>query len=111
MERSEASHRPGRRAYVVYETETGRVAHTVYVEVLKGAEVPSETEIEKQVLISAAHATGIARETLGQLLVDPQRLKPGMLFTVDPTTRELIATKASSPRTKRPPKETNRRVG
>jgi hypothetical protein len=105
MERSGSSHSSGRRAYLVYDAGTGRIAHTVYVDVLKGAEVPSDAEIEKQVLISAAHATGIAQETLRHLAVDPERLKRGMTYEVDPKTGNLREKRASSPRTKHPPRK------
>jgi hypothetical protein len=101
MELSQQSHGRGKHAYVVYESGTGRIVHTVYVDVLKGAEVPSEAEIEKQVMISASHVTGIAEEILSLLSVDPERLKPGMIFEVDPKTRDLCEKKASAPRTKR----------
>ena len=104
MEQPEAPQRHGRQTYLVYETSTGKVAHTVHVEVMRGARIPSETDIEKQVMLSASHVTGIAEKTLGFLMVDQGRLKPGMVYKVNAKTRELIEEKASSPKDKRRPR-------
>jgi hypothetical protein len=94
----QTSHNQGRRTYVVYEIQTGRIAHTVHVEILKGAEAPSDPEIEEQVMISAAHVTGIHKEKLSFLSVEPNVLKPGMAYNVDVKTGRLNETKAGSPR-------------
>jgi hypothetical protein len=96
----QTSHSQGRRTYVVYEIQTGRIAHTVHVEILKGAQAPSDAGIEEQVLISAAHVTGIHKEKLRFLAVDPNGLKPGMAYNVDLKTGGLNETKACSSRTR-----------
>jgi hypothetical protein len=90
------------RTYLVYETRTGRIAHTVYVDIMKGAQMPSETEIEKEVMTSATHVTGIAKETLSLLSIGTDRMKPGVLYEIDPKTRNLIM-KERPPRHKSSP--------
>lgn len=86
-----------RRTYFVYDKETGKIAHTVYVEVALGADMPPETEIEQQVMISAVNATGNAAQGLDILLVGPERVKPGMIYRVDPRTRDLISREGTPP--------------
>ena len=100
----QTSHSQGRRTYVVYESQTGRIAHTVHVEILKGAQAPSDAGIEEQVLISAAHVTGIHKEKMSFLAVDPNVLKPGMAYNVDLKTGALNETKAGSPKARPSPK-------
>ena len=82
---------------VAFDASSGAIVHVHRVITLEGAEETPEREIEETALRYAREVDAQAGE-LRVLHVDPQSMKAGVHYVVDPAKRALVATERRAAR-------------
>ncbi len=85
-------------SYVVYEKATGRIVQLLRAELMEGASMPQQTEIEREAVISSSRASDMSEASLGVLAVSPSKIKRRAKYAVDLKTRTLRKVKTRDPR-------------
>jgi hypothetical protein len=75
---------------VVYDSESGRIHHIHHNVTLEGGHEPNQQEIEAHALAQLSDR-GIKGGHLAAIHVEPDSIKPGSIYAVDPKTRKLVA--------------------
>ncbi|SRR6266568_2400075 len=79
------------RVCVLYEPATGKVRHLHYSVAIHGAELPSDSALEKRAFEVAARLRGLAADTLRALHVDGSEFKRHSRHRVDVATKRVIS--------------------
>jgi hypothetical protein len=78
------------KAWVVYDSKTGRIQHVHRVVTLKGGIEPNQSEIEDRAM-DIAGKRGMTRSQLNILSVSPDQLHPSARHRVDPKKGSLVS--------------------
>lgn len=76
-------------SFAVYGSETGKVICWFHIDLLPGAPVPSQAEIEREALTSGSRASGLQESSLRLLSINAADVERGKAYAVDLETGTL----------------------